>query len=219
MNKKHFITKKIFSILVLSLLSSCSNPRFPNEILTIPSSPKVNQLPSLVVPQKSAIREIDFGNFRFPSIPPDRTTIQLRDGILQPTRNEKGLIDEMGASLLTTIYGDVTNDQKEDVIIILSLQTGGSALPNYIYVYSIEGKSTNLLKSFYTGDRADGGLRQIRIVDGNIILETYNPKGKKGDCCPIFFDRVVYKWKSGKFIKKGKKETLPNEEGNGSPLT
>ena len=174
--------------------------------------------PIPAIPQKSMIREIDFSNFLFPPIPPDKISIKLTNGRLPPTTDNVGLVDKMGASLLTTIYGDVTGDQKEDAIAILSLETGGSALPNYIYIYSYENSHPVLLWAFSTGDRADGGLRKVQVENGGLILETYNPKGKNGDCCPMFFDRVMYKWEKSKFVRQGKKETLPNLQGNGSPL-
>ncbi len=204
-------------LVALTILVNCSLPKPSFGNSTSPSP--IGVLRPTTTPQRSLIREIDFSNYTFPSIPSGLFTLRLKDGSVPETRDRSGVIDKMGASLLTTIYGDIINDQKEEAIIVLSLVTGGSSLPNYVYIYSLQNERPILLWSFATGDRADGGLRKISVDKGDLTLEIYRPEGKKGDCCPIIFKRIQYHWINNRFVERGTQDTLPNTEGHGSPIT
>ncbi len=179
---------------------------------------------SASVSQHSPIRTIDFSNFNYPVpeefIDPDRTQTMftLRRGQLPATRDKYGIITKMGVSLASIGYGDVTGDGGEETIIVLSIQTGGSALPNVVYVYTWRDERPFLLWSFVTGDRADGGLRRVRAENGKLLLELYSPIDKKGDCCPAYFKRTRFIWRSSQFRQEGEEETLPNPDGHGSPV-
>jgi hypothetical protein len=171
-----------------------------------------------------SIRNVDFGNFSYPwpkdMIAPQnpQKTFTLRNGRLPATRNSRGFIQEMGVQLVSTIYGDTTADRIEEAIVVLSIVTGGSSLPNFIYIYTWRHNKTILLWSFVTGDRADGGLRDIRIENGKVLLEIYSPVDKMGDCCPKYFKRVWLAWAGNRFTQKEQKELVPNVEGHGSPI-
>jgi hypothetical protein len=128
------------------------------------------------------------------------------------------MIDQMGVNLESIVYGDLTDDGIKEAIIVLSFITGGSAIPHAVYVYSIPHTNPKLLWIYSTGDRADGGLRQVYAEDGELVIEQYSPVGRKGDCCPIFFVRARYEWKGRRFERKGKKQTLPNPAERGSSI-
>ncbi len=119
----------------------------------------------------------------------------------------------MGIRLVGINYGDVNSDKIEDAIIVFSFQTGGSALPNSVYVYTCySNKKPILLWAFSTDDRADGGLRDVYIQKDGIVVERYSPIDKEGDCCPVFFTRAFYSWKGNGFKITSKEELLPNTE-------
>jgi hypothetical protein len=74
---------------------------------------------------------------------------------------------------------------------------------------------------FRTGDRADAGLKDSRVENGNLIVELYGQDrvllggfetGKvTGDeeqlCCPTFFTRTAYKWNGSTLLMQGKRLT------------
>jgi hypothetical protein len=124
----------------------------------------------------------------------------------------------MGASLESVVYGDVTNDGEEEAMVVLAIRTGSQAMPRALYVYSPDGNKTKLLWTETFGDRADGGLRKVDVMNGELVIERYNPKESKGACCPIYFTRQTYEWLRGRFRAIGKAEMLPNPEGNSSPV-
>ena len=58
-------------------------------------------------------------------------------------------------------YGDVTGDGIEEAMMMLGIETRGSAIPEVVYIFGLEHDRPKLVWSFETGDRADGGLRQV----------------------------------------------------------
>ena len=118
----------------------------------------------------------------------------------------EGAADFSGAS-----YGDLTGDGVEEAVVHISFVSGGSWLPNNIYIYSLRNGKPQLLWLIETGDRADRGLKQTEIDNGELVLELYSPEGSEGACCPTRFTRARYTWasKKRKFHKKGQDELLP----------
>jgi len=83
-----------------------------------------------------------------------------------------------------------------------------------IFIYSMRGNVPRLLWKHETGDRAYGGLRGIRVADGNLSIEEYDV-GNEEPCmtCPKRFIRSYYRWNGNRF-RRIKAETLPYN-GNG----
>ena len=168
-----------------------------------------------------SIRSVDFADFTFPQLGELRNsgkTFTLRSGELKPTRDKNSIVEEMGVTLQSIAYGDVTGDGGEEAMVVLSMVTGGSAIPHATYIYASEDGKPKLLWAFSTGDRAEGGLRRVFAEKGELVIEQYSPVNSKGDCCPTLFTRARYKWKDKHFEQGGKEEVLPNSEGHGSPL-
>jgi hypothetical protein len=81
-----------------------------------------------------------------------------------------------------------------------------------------------MLWAFQTGDRADGGYKNIYAASGRLVVELqgkdkiigknlYEDDGtKNGDCCPTFFTRTRYEWGAKRFRQKGKSEVFPIDE-------
>jgi hypothetical protein len=177
---------------------------------------------------KKSIRAVDFRNFSYPEteglhIPHSRKrSFKLKDGSLPETRDKQGFVDEMGIDLSKVRYGDVTGDGQEEAIVVLSILTGGSAMPNCVYVYTWDQRRPKLLWAFDTGDRADGGLRRVNAENGYLLVELYGnrrilgkdlygeDKTNRGACCPTLFTRACYKWTGNRFRLASKLEVLPN---------
>ena len=87
-----------------------------------------------------------------------------------------------------------------------------------------------LFWSFRTGDRTDGGLKDMRVENGNLVIELYgqdrfllgqSETGKiTGDyealCCPVYFTRSLYKWNGKTFLMQGKRLTFKVAESVGA---
>ena len=199
------------------------------------SSPAIPNLQKEILDDRhktssSPLASFDFKNFTYP-LPrgwqnPDGSDLTLVDGKVEPVSKfvDDDMADEekiearasrrIGMSYVTTKYLDVTADGVDEAIVILKVETTGTAIPQLVYVYEWKDEKPNLLWNFRTGDRADGGLKDIRVEDGRVVVELYGQDrfllgqtetGKiTGDeeqlCCPTYFTRTTYKWNGKSFL-------------------
>jgi hypothetical protein len=161
----------------------------------------------------SRIRAIDFANFTYPGDP----IFGKRKYRLQ-NREFAGDAHREPVGLFHISYGDLTRDGIEEAIVsLVVIVQGGTARPHIHYIYTIDKTKPKLLWMFNTGDRADGGLRQIYAEKGLLVVERYN--SAKSTCCPVTFTRFRYRWNGHRFRSVGKREILPHPEGYGFPIT
>ncbi len=209
---------------IIALFAACTTGRSNHQSPAVRrSSSPISRLEALErqAVSNQSIRSVDFANFTFPwlaDIGDPSKTFTLRSGELKPTHDKNGMVEEMGITLQSITYGDVTGDEGEEGIAVLGIVTGGSAIPHIAYVYALEDGKPRLLWAFSTGDRAEGGLRRVYADKSELVIERYSPVNSKGDCCPTLFTRVRYKWQDKQFKQASQEEALPNYEGHGSLL-
>lgn len=138
----------------------------------------------------------------------------------------------IGMSLVATKFFDVTGDGDDEAIVVLKIETGGSAIPQIVHVFSWNADGPELIWPFRTGDRADGGLKNIFAEGGNLVVELYGQDrfllgqtetARIGDdieqiCCPTHFTRTVYKWNGKNFLLQGKRLTYLTANPSAAPL-
>lgn len=202
-----------------------------------PSAPKPPNLQKEILDERGKktafpIGQIDFRNYTYP-LPrgwqfPDRKDVQLVDGIQPASKEEK----RIGLEYVTTKFLDATGDGQDDAAVILKIDTTGSAIPQIVYLFSMKDDKPELLWYFRTGDRADGGLKDIRAESGEIVVELYGQDryiiGEvdtlkiTGDeeqiCCPTHFTRSSYKWNGTHFRMQGKRLTFLVADPEKSPV-
>lgn len=197
---------------------------------------------------RSPLGTFDFKNFTYP-LPrgwhhQDGDEIVLVNGKLEP--KFKGVDEEMspgdkaaakaerriGMSYVTTKYLDVDSDGEDEAAVVLKIETGGNAIPQLVYIYGWKDGQPELQWNFRTGDRADGGLKDIRAENGELVIELYGQDrfllgqtetGKiTGDeeqlCCPTFFTRTFYKWNGKNFLMQRKRLTFETANPSAKPL-
>ena len=222
---------------------------------TTPSpTPLVPNLQTELLDDRNKTTTAPIGNFDFKNysyeLPrgwqnPDGTAeIKLTNGRIAPVSrdvNEKMPDDEraeaksqrrIGMSFVTAKYFDVTGDGEDEAIVVLKVETGGSAIPQLVYVFTWKGSAPELIWPFRTGDRADGGLKDVRVENGNLVVELYGQDrfilgqietGKITDdieqlCCPTYFTRTEYKWNGKNFLMQGKRLTYSIKDSSSPPL-
>jgi hypothetical protein len=241
----------VFSLLWLLASCSAKPVRAPepSPVPTVSPSPAVFSSPAIPNLQSellddrfkktnSPIGNFDFRNFTY-NLPrgwqnPDGTTdFTLTSGKIAPvagtvsddmTDEEKAEIRQrrrIGMSYVTTKYLDMTGDGDDEAIVILKVETGGSAVPQLVYVFTWKDNKPELIWPFRTGDRADGGLKDVRVENGMTVIELFGQDrfilgqmetGRiTGDeeqlCCPTHFTRSTYKWSGTIFSIQGKRLT------------
>lgn len=217
-------------------------------------SPTVPNLQAALVDHRHATTTSPIGSFDFKNytydLPrgwqnPDGTTeITLVNGRIAPVARDvsEKMDDEskaaaksqrrIGMSYVGAKYFDVTGEGEDEALVILKVETGGSAVPQLVYVFTWQDGSPDLLWPFRTGDRADGGLKDLRPENGQLIVELYGQDrfilgqtetGKiTGDeeqlCCPTFFTRTAYKWNGNAFLMSSKRMTYSVADPSATPL-
>ena len=216
-------------------------------------SPQVPNLQAEILDDRgktshSPLVTVDFKNFTYP-LPrgwqhQDGDEITLTGGKLQPkfknieeemTPEEKAAARaerRIGMSYVTTKYFDVDADGLDEAAVIVKIETGGAAIPQLVYVYAWKDEKPELIWNFRTGDRADGGLKDIRAENGELVIELYGQDrfllGQTetskitGDeeqlCCPLFFTRSFYKWNGRNFQLQRKRLTYEVANLSAPPL-
>ena len=197
----------------------------------------------------SPLGKFDFKNYTYPlphgwQNPDGSDDITLVKGKVTPYAGQVGedMSDEdkvtaksqrrIGMSYVATKYMDLTGDGQDEAVVILKVETEGSAIPQIGYIFSWKNNEPELVWTFRTGDRADGGLKDIRSENGTMTVELYgqdrfllggNETGKITDdreqlCCPSFFTRSVYKWSGSTFLMQGKRLTYSMTDKTAAPI-
>jgi hypothetical protein len=196
----------------------------------------------------SPLGKVDFKNFTYP-LPrgwqnPDNKDVTLANGRLEPvfapvsdemSEEEKAArrsSRRIGMSYVTTKFMDATADGQDEAFVILKIETTGSAIPQIVYVYTWKDERPELLWYFGTGDRADGGLKDFWVENGELTMDLYGQvrfllgqveTGKiTGDeeqlCCPTFFTRTSYKWNGSSFLLSKRRLTFSVADPSAPPV-
>lgn len=196
---------------------------------------KVPNLQAELLAQKntktdSPLGAYDFKNHTYP-FPrgwhdTDSKEFTLENGVRQVSK------EKIGVSFVTTLFGEATGDDSDEAFVILKIDTGGSAIPQIVYVYSWKDSQPELIWNFRTGDRADGGLKNIWTENGSVIIELYGQdRYILGDTetmkitgdeeqisFPAFYTKTVYKWNGNIFRLEGKRLTYKTDDENAPPV-
>ena len=221
-----------------------------------PVSPPASPIPNLQAEIQddrnkqtaSPLGAFDFKNHTYP-LPrgwqnPDSADITLTNGRIEPVAVDTDLgmdPDELaerkarrriGMSYVATKYFDVTGDGQDEAFVIVKIETTGSAIPQIVYVYTWKDEKPELIWPFRTGDRADGGLKDVRGENGELVIELYGQdRFLLGDtetskitddeeqlCCPTYFTRSRYKWNGKNFQLQGKRLTFLTADPTAAPV-
>lgn len=175
----------------------------------------------------SIIGSYDFRNFVYP-LPrgwqdTDSKEVELKDGIrpISMPEEKKDRDKKIGLLYLTQKFFDIDSDGKDETAVILQVQTGGASIPHLVYIFKEKEGKPELIWYFRTGDRADGGLKNIYVENGLLTIELYGQDryitgqvetsrisaDEAQICCPTHFTKSQYKWDGRSFRLKGKRLT------------
>ena len=207
------------------------NSKFLPETLPSPKFPNLQTelLDDRNKTTTSPIGSFDFKNFTYP-LPRGWQDADGKEAILE-NGVRRGGEKTIGLSYITTKFGDVTGDGEDEAFVILKILTAGSANPQSVYIFSWKDENPKLIWNFRTGDRTDGGLKDLRMENDEIIVELYGQdRFLLGDietskitgdaeqlCCPAFFTRSRYKWNGNNFRMQGKRETYSMTDKTAPP--
>lgn len=178
------------------------------------------------------IGDFDFRNYIYP-LPRGWQDADGRDAVLLD--GERRMAEkQIGLNYVTTKYGDATGDGVDEAFVVLKIVTAGSALPQIVYVFEWQEAKPELIWFFRTGDRADGGLKNVYADAGELVVELFGQDRYilgavetlkiTGDevqlCCPTYFTRTRYKRAApgGEFRLQGKRLTFSISDPTAPPI-
>jgi hypothetical protein len=137
------------------------------------------------------------GRWRDANGAPESDEFYKRAGVVPPFA---------GLTLESVTFGDVTGEGRDDALVVLRYDTGGTQFSYLVYIFSYRLGRPYLLGYFHAGDRAYSGLYQVYPQDKQLIVELFDPQKRSGDCCSSGFLRTRYRWRLGKFEAAGPRE-------------
>lgn len=164
----------------------------------------------------ASIRSVDWANRTYENS--DAGSITVKDGeadfAVDPEDPElRGWFNVGSPS-----YGDVDGDGAEDAIVITSFNGGGTGTftSGEVYVLRAGANQPVMLGSIPGGDRGDGGLSDIKIEGGKVLVERYLSTEDDGACCPSKLTREVWSWNGTTFVEdEGARQTVDNPDFQG----
>jgi hypothetical protein len=110
--------------------------------------------------------------------------------------------DQLYVELRDVDHGDLDGDGREDAVVTLLMNTGGSGQFTWSQVFrSVGSGKVEYVTETPVGDRASGGVHDVLIVNGRMIDERYSGTG--GACCPDTIERQVVRLRGGALTTVG----------------
>lgn len=181
------------------------------------SSPRHSHKP-VHQPALRDIRQVDFQNFTYHT---DGESVRVSRGHGVYQSNGKETFS-YSIEKVAVVYGDLTGDGANEAAVTLYYTGGGSGAFSKGFLFTLRNGSLSLLTTFEGGDRADGGIREVRIQDGVLWVQRNEPERMKdvplGLCCPKYLITTKYHWDGRKLNQVGVPEKIAApEEKSGFP--
>jgi hypothetical protein len=129
-------------------------------------------------------------------------TVRLTNGRwADPSQSEEsanGTASFAGLTLESVTWADITGEGRDDAIVVIRYDTGGTQFSYFVYLYSMRAGRPHLLGCFHAGDRAYSGLYRVYAQNKELVVELFDPAKRTGDCCSSGFIRTRYRWKRDK---------------------
>ncbi len=145
--------------------------------------------PTMATPTPSqGIRGVDFRNRTYLL---DGQMTHLRGGKAVVPDAEDPLTMSRTVKLQALAFGDLDSDTEEEAAVVLGYRGGGTGYFTSGYLYGLRNGRLVLLTTFKGGDRAEGGIDEIRIEKGALIV--FRDFGQAA-CCTEYRIATWYRW-------------------------
>ncbi len=147
------------------------------------------------------IRQIDFRNFNYePCFDPPKgaKTIRVKNG-----KYEGKADDENVYFMVSSVtFGDLDADGIEEAVVETTCSGGGTGRFSDGIVFRYQNGKPVAIEHFGMGDRADGGIHEIKFVKGLLKVGRYG--GNQGACCPEYVETHTLKLTGKGLVEVGK---------------
>ena len=163
----------------------------------------------------SDIHRVDFRNFTYhPTCwnwedSDYRAAVKVTNGSFKK-KNSDG--DVVTLEVTDVVYGDLDGDGMDEAVAVTDCNTGGTSWFFDGFVYAMRNGKPVLLSRIQGGDRANGGIRAVRIEGGLLLVERLG--STLGQAIGAeFIDTTSYRLKGKKLLQVGRpvRRTLRGE--------
>jgi hypothetical protein len=112
-----------------------------------------------------------------------------------------GYVDHGWFTVTEPAFGDVTGDGIEEAIVVTTENTGGTGQFSGIDVYAIVDGVETVIGSIPGGDRGDGGISDVSVEHGTVVVERMMSMDDDGACCPSKLQREIWTWNGQTFVE------------------
>ncbi len=157
---------------------------------------------------QSDVKDIDFNNFTYEPFctGEESQKVTVKDSEFAETKEVDGYTDRFYFKAFNITYGDLTGDKTDEAVILTVCNTGGTGNFTEGFIYGINKGKPVLLARIPGGDRAYGGLREARVENGLLVVESNDVGEAGGACCPEFVVKSRYRVSNGKLTESRKSE-------------
>jgi hypothetical protein len=158
------------------------------------------------------IRRFDFRNFVYDA---GGDEVRIRGG----RGKYRGRGEEVFAysvERVSVTYGDLNGDGGDEAAVTIFYTGGGTGAFSTGFVFTLRRGRLSLLAPFEGGDRADGGIREVRIGNGLLRVQRNEPERMNnvpvGLCCPLYMLTTTYRWDGERLLQVGAAEKVELDE-------
>lgn len=152
------------------------------------------------------IRKVDFKNFTYQPYcagADEPMKITVKNGEFSEEKKVDDFVERFYFEIFSVSYGDVNGDKREDAVVLSICNTGGTGNFSEGFIYEMKNGKPAFLTRIPGGDRAYGGLRQARVENGLLVIESNDVGEMGGACCPEYIVTAKYKVKGNKLEQFG----------------
>jgi hypothetical protein len=148
------------------------------------------------------IHDIDFKNFTYADAPcaGEGEPITVKNGVYERDQED----DKVYFEIRGVVFGDLTGDGVDEAVVRTLCNTGGTGQFTDALVYTLRGGKPTVIGELGIGDRADGGLYDVRIRDGVLYADRFGHGEGSGACCPEYIETSAFRWNGKTFAETGK---------------
>lgn len=162
------------------------------------------------------IHAIDFRNFSYsPTCVEQGMRVTVTNGVFERPDED----DRMYFEVRNVIYGDLNRDGVDEAVVESVCNTGGTGQFSDGTVFMLRGGKAVAVATLGVGDRADGGIHDLRIEDGLLVVERYGQESS-GACCPEYIESERLRMNGTRFVSASKPVrriflSMSRQEGEG----
>jgi hypothetical protein len=150
------------------------------------------------------IHGVDFRNFRyFPAALNFEGGRKISVKAINGSYTKKTGDDEVTFKINDVVYGDLNGDQMDEAVVLAVCNTGGSGWFDEGILYTMRNGKPAVLAYIQGGDRANGGIRGVRIEGGLLRVERLGSELSTAIGAE-FIDTVTYRLSGIRLLRVGK---------------